>query len=45
MSLIDVDIPFHDDSKPCDFKGEGAGAVPMWTTAQQSHSKRCAFEW
>lgn len=23
MTLIDVDIPFRADSKPCDFKGEG----------------------
>ncbi len=24
-----VDIPFRGDSKPCDFKGEGAGEVSV----------------
>ncbi|WP_175823439.1 hypothetical protein [Burkholderia sp. BCC0419] len=28
-AMIDVDIPFRGDSKPCDFKGEGAGVVSM----------------
>lgn len=26
-------------------KGESAGVVPVWTTAQRSQSKRCASEW
>ncbi len=43
--VIDVDISFRDDWKPCDFKGEGAGPVPVWTTVQRSQSKRCAPEW
>lgn len=43
--VIDVDISFRGDWKPCDFKGEGAEPVPVWTTVQGSQSKRCAGEW
>lgn len=43
--MIDVDILFRGDSKPCDSKGEGAGVSSMCITAGESQSKRCASEW
>ena len=45
LRVIDVDILFHGDSKPCDSKGEGTGVASMCITARESQSKRCAFEW
>ncbi|CAN0639126.1 hypothetical protein BCEP27_100006 [Burkholderia cepacia] len=45
LPVIDVDILFRSDSKPCDSKGEGTGAASMCITARESQSKHCASEW